>query len=268
MIKNARVKEFYKDLYKKIKEILKPYGFRKKGDLFRRYSSDGIIEEIEVQRYENDVAGFYWFTVNLNLTLPDPSVSHDFWEKIFPGIRCCLGDSSEDGEYRQKWYSLEYHIHPHLQAQIVDGCFPTRHKNVGDEEWETAWIPVPDLDEIKAEVCDLIEHRAVPYLMSVQTKQEYLELLKKTEKNINFSVQRGPDAAELYAKVYGADYLPLLSEDIRSYEDILESEMSDDLSGYDEINQEGQKQRVAMLRGIVSELRDIEAKLKEGFLPI
>ncbi len=267
-MKNAKIKEFYKELYADIKEILKPYGFRKKGDQFRRLSPDGIIEEIAIQRYENDGVGSYWFTINLNLTLLDPSVSHDFWEKIFPGIWCCLGDNSEGGQYRQKWYFLEYYIHPHLQAQIVDGRFPSRHKNDGDEEWETTWIPVPDFDEIKAEVCDLIKHKALPFLMSVQTKQEYLELLKKTQENINFSVQRNPDAAKLYAKVYGADYLPLLSEDIRSYEDILESEMSDDLSGYDEINQDGQKQRVAMLRGIVSELRDIEAKLKEGFLPI
>ncbi len=259
-MKNAKIKEFYKNLYAEMTEILKPYGFRKKGDLFRRISPDGILGEIEIQRSPGEAAELYSFTVNLNLTISDPSIRHDFWENYFPMIWCHLGDRSEGGRGLQKWYDLYYYIHPHLQAQIVDGRFPLRHKKEG-EEWETTWVPAPDFDEITAEVCDLIQNIALPFLLSVQTKQEYLQLLKKTETEREFSVQRGPEVAKLYAKVFGREFLPLLSGYIRSFEEMLESELSDDWSGYDEIYQQGQKERAAMLGDNIAQLREIETEL-------
>ena len=44
---------------------------------------------------------------------------------------------------------------------------------------------------------------------------------------------------------------------------MLESELSDDWSGYDEIYQQGQKERAAMLRDNIAQLREIETELEK-----
>lgn len=262
-MKNAEIKGFYKELYAEMTEILRPHGFRRRGDRFRRLSPDGIISEIEIQRQENSAAGFYHFTINLGLTLLDLSVYHDFWQEVFPMIWCHLGEDRDEWPNIQKWYVLEYFIHPHLQAQIVDGRFPFRHKEEGGD-WQTTWVPVPDPDEIKAEVYGLLRHVAVPFLLAVSTKEEYLQLLKRARTEEGFSVQRDPDTARLYAKVYGPEFLPLLSEDIRAYEEILASECSEDWTGYDEIYQQGQEQRIAMLEENIALLKEIETELDQA----
>ncbi len=48
--------EFYKELSKSVHTILKPYGFRKKGNKFFKISEDGFITLIELQKEELSVA--------------------------------------------------------------------------------------------------------------------------------------------------------------------------------------------------------------------
>ena len=66
------IEEFYKELYSKLKEILKPYGFRKKGDCFRCLLDSGIAWEIEIQRNEFKPAKMYSFTVNKLIIAQNP----------------------------------------------------------------------------------------------------------------------------------------------------------------------------------------------------
>ena len=49
------LKAFNKELRSKLKEILKPYGFRNKGDSFRCMLDNGITWGLEIQRNESKV---------------------------------------------------------------------------------------------------------------------------------------------------------------------------------------------------------------------
>lgn len=174
------LKDFNKELRLKLKEILKPYGFRNKGDIFRCMQDNGITWELEIQRKESKANKMFMFTVNLYIGLRVAQKPVDIWNVgISESYRVVghLGNENNERWDQQKWYDLTYLLNPHLKEQIKDGKYPFSFKDYG-KEWQTKQIPIQTFEEIIAEVCDLVDRKAVPLYLSVRTFDGYLRLLE------------------------------------------------------------------------------------------
>lgn len=150
------IQQFYRDLYSEMKTILKPYGFCKKKDRFRRLLANGIFWEIEIQRQDFKMALMFHFTVNIHAGFAPSVAEKDLWT-IPDGPKQLwghLGESPEDGWHHQKWYDLSALVDPQVRAQVVDGQFPLTFKEPG-QDWKTVWIPYPSPEQIREEREDI-----------------------------------------------------------------------------------------------------------------
>ncbi len=120
-----------------------------------------------------------------------------------------------------------------MKAQIRDGKFPFRSKEEG-KEWKLTWISAPGFNEIIEEVCELTERKALPFFLSIQAPEDYLELLETIEQEGGFSVSRDIETIRSHAESYGARFLPLLSEYITNAEEGLRQMIAQDVDQYDE----------------------------------
>ena len=252
------IKEFYKELYSKLKEILKPYHFRKKGDRFRCFLDNGIAWEIEIQRNEFKIAKIFSFTVNIYIGLVSTQKPLDFWNVDISQLSGNLGDKI-DGQWNyQKWYNLSAMVNPQVKAQIKNGKLPLTYQEPG-KEWQTKWIPVQTFEEIIDEMCDLIKYKFIPLYLSMQTLDEYMNLLKS---NKGFMVSKGVESAKLYATTFGAQFLPLLNNWIKDADSHLEYLIAQDMSKYDEYYRQSHEHLIASQKERIKALKELEIQLQ------
>lgn len=252
------IKEFYKELYTKLKEILKPYDFRKKGDRFRRLLDNGVAWEIEIQRNEFKIAKMYSFTVNIYIGLiPNPKAI-DIWSIDISQLSGNLGERIDGQWDHQKWYDLSVMVNPQVKAQIKDGKRPITYQESG-KEWQTKWIPVQKFEEIIDEVCDLIENKVIPLYLSVQTLDGYKELLTVDK---GFMVSKGIKSAKLYADTFGQHFLPMLNEWIKDANNHLEFMTAQDMSKYDEFYLKSHERSIATTKERIAALAEIKKQLQ------
>lgn len=252
------IKEFYKELYSKLKEILKPYGFRKKGDRFRCLLDSGIAWEIEIQRNEFKLAKMYSFTVNIYIGLISNSKPIDIWSMDISQLSGNLGERIDGQWNHQKWYDLSVMVNPQVKAQIKDGKRPLTYQEPG-KEWQTKWIPVQNFEEIIDEVCDLVEHKVIPLYLSVQTLDGYIDLLTADK---GFMVSKSIKSARLYADTFGQQFFPMLNKWIKDANNHLEYLIAQDMSKYDEFYLQSHERSIATIKERIAALADIEKQLQ------
>lgn len=253
------IKGFYKELYSKLKEILKPYGFRKKGDRFRSLLDNGIAWEIEIQRNEFKIAKMYSFTVNIYIGLISNPKPIDIWSIDISQLSGNLGEKIDGQWDHQKWYDLSVMVNPQVKAQIKDGKRPLTYQEPG-KEWQTKWIPVQNFEEIIDEVCELAEHKVIPLYLSVQTLDGYIDLL---ETNKGFMVSKSVKSAGLYADTFGRRFLLMLNKWIEEANSHLEYLIAKDMSKYDEFYLQSHEHSIATAKERIVALSEIEKQLQE-----
>jgi hypothetical protein len=255
----SEIMTFYKDLYSKLNDVLKPYGFRKKGGCFRRIDNSGIAWEIEIQRNPRKAGFFALFTVNVYIGLVFASELHNIWDAQIYQIQGHLGDCAEGRWDHQKWYDLTYLINLHLKERIIDGRYPRTFKEDG-AEWQTKWETVQSFEEIIAEVCYLVENKAVPLLLSTQTLDAYMGLL---ETNNGLRICKDIETVILYADTFGQKFLPLLDKWVKDAEDYLGYLAGQDTTQYDEQFQHFHEQGIENQKLHIATLKNIESKLRK-----
>ena len=253
------IKEFYKELYSKLKEILKPYGFRKKGDRFRCLLDSGIAWEIEIQRNEFKIAKMYSFTVNIYIGLISNPKTSDIWSIDISQLSGNLGERIDGQWDHQKWYDLSVMVNPQVKAQIKDGKRPLTYQEPG-KEWQTKWVPVQNFEEIIDEVCKLVEHKVIPLFLSVQTLDGYIDLLVAEK---GFTTSKSVESARLYADTFGQQFLPMLNKWIKDTNDHLEYLIVQDMSKYDEFYLQSHEHSMATTKELIAAYCEIEKRLEE-----
>lgn len=210
-------KEFYRKLLQDIGGILKPLGFRKHGVNFRRACENGIAQEVNVQKSQFDPSSF---TVNINVGMLQTPITKESWKGCFLQTRRHLGENEEDGLDRQFWY----HVAPPEDERVRDGqlCL-IEWIMTGGKVQPPLCVPYLTPDEICRDVCHLLTVKAIPYFLSVESLDRYLELLFISHsENPPFHSNMGLEEYVLYAKVYGKRFLPLLEKGIEFTQRILE----------------------------------------------
>lgn len=210
-------KEFYKKLLQDINGTLKPFGFRKNGANFRLACENGIAQEVNVQKSRFDTASF---TVNINVGLFPTPVTKESWKGCFLQIRRHLGENDKDGLDHQFWY----HVAPPEDERVENGQLCLIKSIIVDGRTTTPLlVPYLTPDEICADVCHLLTVKAMPYFLSVQSLDSYLELLFLSHsENPPFHSNMGLEEYVLYAKVFGKKFLPLLEKGIQFTRGIIE----------------------------------------------
>lgn len=209
--------EFYKKLMQDISHMLKPLGFRKHGVNFRRACENGIAQEVNVQKSQFDPSSF---TVNINVGMFQTPVTKESWRGCFLQIRRHLGETDEDGLDRQFWY----HVAPPEDERVAEGQLCLIKSIILDGK-DTGSLCVPYLtpEEICGNVCHLLTVKAVPYFLSTESLDRYLELLFISHSdNPPFHSNMGLEEYVLYTKVFGVKFLPLLEKGIEFTRGILD----------------------------------------------
>lgn len=254
------IKEFYKELYSKLKEILKPYHFHKKGDQFRCFLDNGIAWEIEIQRNELKIAKLFSFTVNIYIGLVSTQKPLDFWNVDISQLSGNLGDKIDGQWDHQKWYNLSAIVNPLVKAQIKDKKLPLTYQEPG-KEIQTMQIPVQTFDEIIDEICGLIEYKVIPFYLTVQTLDEYIELLK-TGREKGVVIFTSTDIVNLYADILGKPFLPVLGEWIKASHKSLEYLLSQDVSQYDDLYIQSHQKLVTIQKEQLAFMEEVAEKLQ------
>ena len=255
------IKNFYKELYSKLNDILKPFGFRKKGDRFRCFLDNGIIWEVEIQRNEFKIAKLFSCTVNIYIGLVPTQKPMDIWEKETLQISGNLGEEMNGHWDKQKWYDLSVMINPQVKVQIRDNMRPLQYQEPG-KEMQTMWLPVQTFDEIIDEVCDLVEHKVIPFYQTVQTFDGYMELLK-TGSEKGFMISKSNDAVRLYADIFRAVFLPVLNEWLETSYKSLAYLLSQDMSQYDDFYIQSHEKLIATRKEQIAFMKEIAEQLQE-----
>lgn len=255
------IKEFYIELYSKLKEILNPYHFRKKGDRFRCFLDNGIAWEIEIQRNELKIANLFSFTVNIHIGLVSTQKPYNFWNVDISQLSGNLGDKIDGRWDNQKWYNLSAMVNSQVKAQIKDGKLPLTYQEPG-KEIQTIQIPIQTFDEIIEEICGLIEYKVIPFYLTVQTLDEYTELLK-TGREKGVVIFASTDIINQYADILGKPFLPVLGEWIKASHISLEYLLSQDVSRYDDIYIQSHDKLVASQKEQLVFMEEVAEKLQE-----
>ena len=256
---DMEIKEFYKELYSKLKDILKPYEFRKKGDRFRCLLDNGIAWEIEIQRNESKLAKIYSFTVNIHIGLFPVSKPIDVWKLKISQLSGNLGEKLDEQWNNQKWYDLSAMTNPQVKAQIRDGKRPLTYQEPG-KEMQTIWVPCPTFDEIIVEISELVEKKFIPLYMSVQTLEDYIKLLEESK---GFMASMSEENIKFYAEIFGKRFSPVLNKRIKDAENYLEYMLSQDMSKYEEYYRQFHEHAIEAQKGRIANLRAIENELQE-----
>lgn len=248
------IKKFYKELYSRMKEILIPYGFRKKGDRFRCLLDNGIAWEIEIQRNEFKIAKMYSFTVNVYIGLISNPKPIDIWSVDISHFSGNLGGKLDGQWDHQKWYNLSAMVNPQVKAQIREGKLPMTYQEPG-KEMQTLWIPVQSFEEIIDELCELLEHKVIPLYLSVQSLDGYIDLLAADK---GFITSKSVKSARLYADTFGQRFLPMLNKWIKDANNHLEYLSAQDMSKYDECYVQSHERSIETIKERIVALVEIE----------
>lgn len=234
-------KAFYKELMTEMYAVLKPHGFRKTGTHFRRELDNGIVWEVEVQKSEFNMPSMGWsqFTVNVKAGLFSTPVTVFSWKENYPQIQGHLGTCVDEGFSHQYWYQV---LDP-ADSRRKNGAWTLSFQEPG-KDWQEKQIPCPMPDEIVKQVCGLLADKAIPFYLSLQTLDAYLDLLEREEELKLHSMKRNEDCL-LYAKVFGEKFLPCLERWIVQARKNAQWQEAQDMSHLDEFYQQSHKKHVA-----------------------
>lgn len=183
---------FYKELSKSVHTILRPYGFRKKGNKFFKISEDGFITLIELQKERFNYSDESAFQIFCGFAIYDPTVAKDklhewcMYTKFYIGNEGILDDGSWSfGNYycicKEK---LEYPLFNHAVK-------------------DTTAI-------IKKMALEVIETKVVPMISEINTSKDYFY-----SKYFHFHF----GALDYLFELFDKDVLPYLQEQIDIYSD-------------------------------------------------
>ncbi len=254
------IKEVRKEILFGMKDLLKPYGFRKKGDRYRRLLDSGILWELRIPEDNFKGLRFQHFTVQINLGIFPAGAEKDIWEPQDLPIEGELGQALAKGWQDGKWYTLLPLIFPGMGAQIVNEQFPITYKEP-DQGWQTKWVPCPSPARIMEEAFQLVRDEVIPFFFSVQTPGQYLALLKDPGK---FVCIMGLEHAKVYAELFGPGFLPILEKWITLQEKSLKRVMEYDLSRLDPASAQLHRSSAQSMEKVLQEYQALQKQLQEA----
>ena len=184
--------EFYKELSKSVHTILKPYGFRKKGNKFFKISEDGFITLIELQKERFNYSDESAFQIFCGFAIYDPTVAKDKLHEWCMYTTLYIGNKgiNKNGN----WSSGNYY------------CICK--KKLGNSLFVNAVKDTPV--NIKRMALEVIETKVVPIISEINTSKDYFY-----SKYFRFHFI----ALDYLFKLFGKDVLPYLQEQIDIYSD-------------------------------------------------
>lgn len=182
--------DFYKELSKSIHSILKPYGFRKKGNKFFKISEDGFIKFVEIQKARFNYADESAFQIFCGFAIYDPTVAKDKLHEWCMFTTLYIGNK-EISNYGN-WNPGNYY------------CL--FNEGVKHYLFVNAIRDIPT--NLKRMVLEVIETKVVPIVTSLNTSCDYF-YSKYFKFNIN--------ALDYLFELFGKDVLPYLQEQIDLY---------------------------------------------------
>lgn len=208
--------EYYKQLVQELDKILKPLNFKKRGKRFRRILNNGIAQEVEIQTSRFD---FSSFTVNIWIGLLPLPIGNNFWKKALATLKH-LGNPDEDEMKSQYWYNFVNKDNSTIRnGRLILGT--ACYEDGTTSEISCLYLSV---EEICENVCKRILTKAIPYFLSVQTLDEYLELILKTLDYEEFmGTYIGYDELLFYINVFGKKMSPYLQKRIKNRIDALKN---------------------------------------------
>lgn len=179
---------FYKELSKSIHSILRPHGFRKKGNKFFRISEDGFITLVEIQKERFNYFDESAFQIFCGFAIYEPAVAKDklhewcMYTKFYIGNKGMLDDRS--------WSFGNYYC-------------------IGKENLEHLLFNYAVKDtaaNIKKMVLEVIETKVVPMINEINTSKYFFY-----SKYFHFG------ALDYLFELFDKDVLPYLQEQIDIY---------------------------------------------------
>lgn len=251
------IKAFYKELFAEVTGILKPHGFRKKGNSFRFLSDSGIAWEILFDRQDSNLLAMHRFRVEIFIDLFPVPVPADAWKQSRRQISGSLGDHADECWLHAKDYDLSPLVNPKLGEKLRDRKMPLTFQEPG-KDWQTIWIPCPGFDEIIREVSDLLQTKFLPLFQSVRTPEDFAALLDREEE---FFIHKPLCSIALWERALGTQLLPLLDHWIGKKEEHLEMLLSKDTSSLRADALRSHESTIALQREFIAQCRQIRQRL-------
>ena len=199
--------EFYKELSKSVHTILKPYGFRKKGNKFFKISEDGFITLVELQKERFNYADESAFQIFCGFAIYDPAVAKDKLHEWCMYTTLYIGNK----EINQKgnWSSGNYYCL--CKEDLENPLFINAVKDTP-----------ANLQEM---VLEVIETKVVPLIREINTSKDYFY-----SEYFHFHFI----ALDYLFALFGKDVLPYLQEqiDIYSHPSFADHEQAQQLKAY------------------------------------
>lgn len=191
MDKEMNFEIFYKELSKSIHGILKPYGFRKKGNKFFKISEDGFITLVEIQKERFNYSDESAFQIFCGFAIYEPTVAKD---KLHEWCMYTTRYIGNKGIKKGNWSMGNYYCIS--KEKLENPLFRTAIKDAPAN--------------IKKMVLEVIETKVVPIINEINTSKDYFY-----SKYFHFHFI----ALDYLFELFGKDVLPYLQEQIDIYSD-------------------------------------------------